>query len=437
MGGSSARRPQRSVTSFLAQLLSFETVFTLFLFAGLFKADPRLAWVPFDITAAFFALSVVAGSWILLRRRFAVGRSGLAVIAAMTLFGAWLAFSLLWSEGRVYAPEKALHVFVLNGWALAAAAVVIAPSTKRRRRFLACIVAFAFVLAVEGVRGFLVLGPGNFLRPFGGYYIGIGRVLGLAACITVCFAIARGAAPRVRFAYLSLAGLFFFVMLIAGARGPLVASALGLALLLPFGLRPARGVVIAVNKYLPRFLILATVATVLLMAFAQRFGTLATTLTRLRVLFTAEGGGASAAGRLDFYGAAVEHWLSSPLIGHGSGMFPILYGLGDVRGYPHNIFLEVLVETGGIGMALLLVLLALPLLGLSRRWPRWQGDMHVVALVLVFVVTLLNAQISGDLTDNRPLFMAVGLLAGSARPSPIRAGEEGWSRPSATPSSGP
>ena len=42
-------------------VFSFEVVFVLFIFAGLYKADPRLAWFPVDLTLLLFIVSVGFG----------------------------------------------------------------------------------------------------------------------------------------------------------------------------------------------------------------------------------------------------------------------------------------------------------------------------------------------------------------------------------------
>ena len=76
-------------------LLSFELCHVFFLFAGRIKADPRFGWVPFDLTALFFFLSV--------RRQFS--RSG----GARSM---WIAMRSVWRCWQ--------HCF-LFGWSLATA----------------------------------------------------------------------------------------------------------------------------------------------------------------------------------------------------------------------------------------------------------------------------------------------------------------------------
>jgi hypothetical protein len=42
-----------------------EALMVLYVFAGIYKGDPRFAWMPVDPTGLFLALSVVIGSFII------------------------------------------------------------------------------------------------------------------------------------------------------------------------------------------------------------------------------------------------------------------------------------------------------------------------------------------------------------------------------------
>ena len=46
-------------------IFSFETFFVLFLFAGRYKNDPIFHWIPVDITALLFGLTIIWGLLIL------------------------------------------------------------------------------------------------------------------------------------------------------------------------------------------------------------------------------------------------------------------------------------------------------------------------------------------------------------------------------------
>jgi hypothetical protein len=54
--------------SALGFVFSFEAALVLFLFAGVYKDEAFLAWLPVDVTAGFFALSVVAGLYLVWKR---------------------------------------------------------------------------------------------------------------------------------------------------------------------------------------------------------------------------------------------------------------------------------------------------------------------------------------------------------------------------------
>ena len=54
---------------------------------------------------------------------------------------------------------------------------------------------------------------------------------------------------------------------------------------------------------------------------------------------------------------ALQIWLEYPILGIGVGDFSIAAGLGDLSEYPHNIFLEILSETGMVGLVLFVLFL--------------------------------------------------------------------------------
>ncbi len=128
---------------------SFELIFVLFLFAGRFKADPRLLWVPVDITALFFGLSVVVGFWILLRRGFRVSRKSFFLALLAVLFVTWVLVSLLWTPGHIYARQKSLFIATLTLWPFLACALIIAPDKRRLRRFFIVLALFTIWLVLE------------------------------------------------------------------------------------------------------------------------------------------------------------------------------------------------------------------------------------------------------------------------------------------------
>lgn len=127
----------------------------------------------------------------------------------------------------------------------------------------------------------------------------------------------------------------------------------------------------------------------------------------------------SSAMRLIYYNRVFEYFKDYPfslIFGTGMGNFSTLFDCYHKVSYPHNIFLEVLFEQGLIGFVFLLIGILIlvreikDVIGIDLKEYR-----HLfLSFVLSFFYFLLNAQLSGDLFDNRYLWLfwggTIGLL---------------------------
>jgi O-antigen ligase len=392
--------PSRAV---LGSLVSFEALLLLYMFAGLYKEDPRFAWIPADPTALFFALSVVVGSFIIVRKP--IPKKSLPVIFAMVCLVTWLLVSVVWSPSRVYGPHKVFMMATLALWAVIAGALIIAPDPKRLRRLFTLLLLFSFWVGIEAVLAYAASG-GEVYRvnsidgaQRGGYLL-LGRICGPGALI----ALAAWLYSRDRMVGRFCLGLFLglgFVLAIGGGRGPLLSTAI--PLLIPIGLS---------IRLTPRHIMVSrTLLLVVLLPLTIAGGlALYTTLTGQRLATVdrferlAEGNPRSA-----LYAETGEIWQQAPLLGNGTGSWPLLAGYGDERNYPHNLFLEIAAESGLVGVMLFLVLLGVALRPASLE--RLRRDPQALCAMMLFVNTLLNAMTSGDLPDNRAMFLMIGVLA--------------------------
>lgn len=399
------------VRTFLRSLFTFECVFLLFLFAGRIKGDARLQWIPFDLTAAMFGVSVIVGGLALYRSRMKLPVPGLQLALLTFLFIAWTAVSLLWSPSVHYGREKVLHTATLLFWPVIGAGLVMAPDTDRIRRFTMLLAGFATLMTLDILFLAAKVGPGMVMFTVGTEYLGVGRVVGLAAPVMLWMAATTDRASVGRAGLIAF-GASMAVLLIAGGRGPLLASLGAMATPMAAFLLPGRRGA-GLRRYRRYLLVTVAVGTLVAGVMTVRGGGL-NTVERTMELFTEDSGGYSAGERSRYYAAAVEHWQESPLYGHGIGSFPLLIDRGDTRLYPHNIVLEALVELGIIG----LVLMVLPFVaGVTMLF---RGgvfeDPVTVMIVMMLANTLLNAQVTADIPDNRLLFMMIGLMAsGRAR----------------------
>lgn len=102
-------------------------------------------------------------------------------------------------------------------------------------------------------------------------------------------------------------------------------------------------------------------------------------------------------------------------LGWGLGWANLDRGELVVDQYPHNLFLEVLAEAGLLALGLLAALLVV---GAVRATRARAADASALPLLGLLVFATANAMVSGDVTDNRLVFViaaACWTLRSSAR----------------------
>ena len=392
----------------LPAFCSFETLFLLFLMAGRYKGDPRFQWIAerfsLDLTALFLVLSGVAGFVVIFARGYRLPRASAAfTLATLTLFG-YMAASLLWTPGGVYAHTKALHIEVLAVWTALAAALVIASQRRRIERFFMLFVLFAAWLAIESVAARLQSGGGS-VEALGGHYLGLGRVIGPAALIALGYGLFVARDGLARAAAFTVAGAFAAVLLILGGRMPFLATIAGGLVPLAIATHGAARKRRARALWAYVALLIAGAAVVVYLGCSENSPQ---TLRRMAALMQADLGQSSYS-RVQYYQAAIEYWWQQPLWGHGVGAWPVLHFQNDFRAYPHNVILEILVEFGLCGLGLFVWLLAAAAHGLGPV-ARIASDPLRATVLMVAVNAMANAMVSGDIPDNRFLFATLGLM---------------------------
>jgi O-antigen ligase len=146
--------------------------------------------------------------------------------------------------------------------------------------------------------------------------------------------------------------------------------------------------------------------------------------------------------RMQIWSRTLHHIVSEPqllLFGRGIGMFPVNEGFGPPdwflrptegsKHYPHNIYLDILYESGLAGLLPFVFLTLFPLIAALRRWRSLSAAEQSVLSTYVFV--LLSAQLSGAFArSNIEIFflaLATGIIAAqradeggtSSRPAPV------------------
>ena len=331
-----------SPRAILSSLFSFEALLVLYMFAGIYKSDPRFAWLPVDATALFFALSVLVGSFIIVRNP--IHKKSLPVVFAMVCLVAWLWVSLMWSPSRIYGPDKVFQMATLVLWAVIAGAVIIAPDPERVRRLFTLMLLLALLGAVDAVLGYAGSGGAAYTAVRARSEVERGRLSGAGPA---------SAAPA-RWSRLP-----------AGCTAAAVAGGVALSGPVPRPRLRAR------DRRRPRSAALDGAPP----ADPDRRSASASPGADTVLAHPALGARAVVGGgwrpRTVRDGHATKGWRRStgwsgwrsgqparasctpsgpgsgqqaPLLGHGAGSWPLLMGRPDQTTYPHNLFLELMVE---------------------------------------------------------------------------------------------
>ena len=151
-------------------------------------------------------------------------------------------------------------------------------------------------------------------------------------------------------------------------------------------------------------------------ALAAAIG-VAAALTVALALFSTQliarlGAGSTVEGRFEIWGASIDRWLQSPLVGHGPGTFATQLTLGGQEAlviHGHNAVIQALVESGLVGVAGMALLSAAVLVGAWRHSLRQPAPL---AGLVLFVAACL--------TDNPSVFgfLVVPAIAWAALAAP-------------------
>ncbi len=325
-------------------------------------------------------------------------------------FTCLLALSYLNSRDYGYAGEKTFRVFVY-GFVFLIVPLWYLSKPSNLARFLVAFIVIADAMALVSVLWTLRTNSLTSLQrinaPSGGP-ITLARILatGTIACVTIAIAY-----PKFR-TILLVNGLGLLALTFAtGSRGPalfllLVMFAMPFASVLSRRLRGISPRVIVA-------LLFCLVAAVPFwhhvqssnIPFIQRFG-----------LLTQADRGVSVDTREDNYQLALEIARQTSWQANGTGIWAVVQGDGEVMAYPHNVFLEILVEQGIFGLAVFVLYVVAVLFTGVRRLTSGEDSVQDAAMMLgafsCFLFALLAAQTSGDLYDNRTIwFFGAVILA--------------------------
>ena len=390
-------------------------ILACFLTAGYLKADPRLTWLPVDMTLLFAGLTVLLVFVRLLRNNI---RAHGYFFWVLLLFG-FFAIPLVWTDWTPYAFEKVTRLFSLTFLAATAPALLF-DNSKDEAKFFNSLLVISLIMAIDSIVSMLSGGGGDRLTgggddrltALGSNTIALGRAAGFAILWLVYLVESR--ALSLPAAALPL-GCCVIAALGSGSRGPLA------AVVFPFVLAKVAFSAFCFKDLLRHALVVGGIIFCLFLGMSL---VPQSASEKIAGFLTGETD-MSIEARRDAYALSV-HCIPAHPFGAGWGGFSSInqnasggYRIvtpsgndGELLVYPHNILLELTLECGwACGLYFALSIIAL-------MWSLWmQGIKKINNLAIILFQLVLfyfiNALISGDINDNRHLLalLAVGMTS--------------------------
>lgn len=321
-------------------------------------------------------------------------------LLAYLVFATLVAASYFYTSAPDYGGSK-LFRFLLIGTLLFISPFFLIFTEDDFRRFVKVFIGFSAVTAIQLIGTLETRGQdaeNDITR------IGAGWLMGMAILLLLFYPLTRER-RRQRALLIFLLPLFIAGLMASAARGPIVAMSvavlIGMAVLLKNG--QLRG---ATAFLLLLFLAVGAGGAYLVLPQAD-MGKYSAKAGELKQLFTEGTASGTSAKRMDFYRATLSAIPDHPILGTGIGSWSRFYFGNDQRNYPHNLFLEIAFEQGLVGLAAFLALLGL--VGVSiLRMIRASGP-HFLVLGLLVLYCVIVSSFSGDLDDNRMLWLWIGV----------------------------
>ena len=325
-------------------------------------------------------------------------------ILAVLLLWFLLASFVLLADSRYYGMYKSFF-FLAKVILPLVALTMLAPFDQRDLRVIFATIVLGSVIVAASVLLF-----GNFQTDeratagSGADPITTAREINLGVTCLLVSALSEVGRGRIRrILSVGVAISLLFAAALTGSRGPLVAvvaAIFAVFFFAGFGVRHRLWMMAQISL----------ITLVLFAALSYSFSELRAypSFERLEIYATTFGENTSDTGRMDRVKTAVGGFVDSYGLGIGTGGFPTLDRIG-VPDYPHNVFVEVMVELGVIGLLAVTAVLWLALARLMKlvRITRVTGT-RSEWLMGIWFFALSNALISADVACNYQLWIVGG-----------------------------
>ena len=342
-----------------------------------------------------------------------------SIVYLFLIFGLLLGISYIYTASPDYGFRKILrfNTFAVTIF-ISPLLIIKSPADSKRLLsyfyFLLVIIIgimlLQFVYSLKWGDFAIVLAYWNRISIPGANPIQVSRYLAIGAAMMIALLIRNK--PSQSLHYFAILFVILLSIILSGSRGPLVSIIIG-------------SIVYAIlyeRKHSSRIygygiLAIGTIITLLLLlpeSLTQRFFD----ISQGSVIMTQQGVRriSTIATRFEFWSMSLQAWFSSItsfFIGLGAGSFSSLFIWRDWRWYPHNLFFEIIVELGLIGLVIGILFIIKSYQIINKGIQRGSFTDHSALWVAGTVVMFIAAQFSGDINDNRILWMFIGISIAS------------------------
>jgi len=388
--------------------------------AALFAPQWKTVWIfrsidqHMDLTVAMLLCLTGALGWRLLRQ---FGRSAsldlrtifygqFDQLLAYLIFAAIVSASYFYTSAPEYGATKLLR-FLMIGTLLLIAPFLLILTEENLRRFARIFVAMSAFTAVQLI---VTLETRQRDDNLDITRIGAGWLVGMAILIVVFYPLLRSRRGQLAL-YVCILPLLIAGLMASAARGPLVSVFFAVLIGMFSWFRRGRLSVVTAAVLLVLFLAgLGVAYFALRQTDAGKYSAKASEFVNL---FSQGESSGSAGKRLDYYRATASAIPNHLLFGTGVGSWSTFYFGSDIRNYPHNLFLEIGFEEGLVGLAAFSAFLFF--VGLATTRMLRASRSHFLAFALIVEYCVLVSMFSGDLDDNRVLWLWIGITLAICR----------------------
>jgi O-antigen ligase len=321
-------------------------------------------------------------------------------ILVFVLFAAIVTASYIYTSAPSYGASK-MSRFLTIGALMFIAPFFLILTEQHLRRFARIFVGFSLATAIQLI---FTLESGSFDPNSDITRIGAGWLLGMAVILVLFYPLLPSRRGQ-RALFLVVLPVCVAGLVASAARGPIVALVVSVFIGSVTWLRQGR---LRGRTALVLLLLLGIGFTGAFFVLRQAsLGKYNAKAEEFKTLLSEGTSGGSAGKRLNFYRATLNAIPDHLLLGAGVGSWATFYWGSDSRNYPHDLFLEIAFEQGLLGLAAFVVFLLLVAAAIFRLLR--ESRSHFLALGLMVLYCVLVGMFSGDLDDNRVLFLWIGV----------------------------